>query len=130
MVLIYVDSSVALAYLFREPRAPQRSSWDGPKISSRLLEYEIWNRLHAHGRADTHGTRTRDLLTGIELLELSRTILARALEPFPVPVRTLDALHLATAEYLRQHGEAIELASYDTRLMAAAQALGIPLAAL
>jgi hypothetical protein len=39
-------------------------------------------------------------------------------------------LHLATLEYLRRQGEMIELASYDGRLIAAAQALGIPLASL
>jgi hypothetical protein len=64
------------------------------------------------------------------MTEMSPPALRRALDPFPVSVRTLDALHLATAEYLRQQGEAIELASYDTRLIAAAQALGIPIAAL
>jgi hypothetical protein len=46
------------------------------------------------------------------------------------PVRTLDALHLATADYLRRQGEPVELASYDNRLIAAVQALGISLAAL
>ena len=129
-MLIYVDSSVALAHLFREPRAPQPSFWDGPKVSSRLLEYEIWNRLHAHRRADSHGSRTRNFLAGIELLDLSRRILARALEPFPISLRTLDGLHLATLEFLRSTGEEIELASYDARLIAGAEALDIPIAAL
>jgi hypothetical protein len=47
-------------------------------------------------------------------------------KPFPVPVRTLDVLHLATMAFLRNHGQAIELASYDARLVAAARALEIP----
>jgi hypothetical protein len=37
---------------------------------------------------------------------------------------------LATADYLRGQGESIDLASYDGRLIAAAQAIGIPIAAL
>ena len=43
-----------------------------------------------------------------------------------MPVRTLDALHLATMDFLRGHGRVIELASYDARLRAAARALRIP----
>jgi hypothetical protein len=50
----------------------------------------------------------------------------RALEPFPRPVRTLDALHLASIEFLRAQGQAPKLASYDARLVAAARALKIP----
>jgi predicted nucleic acid-binding protein len=45
-------------------------------------------------------------------------------------IRTLDALHLATIEFLRGQSEAAELASYDNRLLAAARALGITIAAL
>jgi hypothetical protein len=42
-------------------------------------------------------------------------ILARALEPFATPVRTLDALHLASIEFLRKRNQSVELASYDDR---------------
>ena len=48
-------------------------------------------------------------------------------QPFPIPVRTLDALHLASIEFLRDRRQSIELASYDDRLLAAARALGIEL---
>jgi predicted nucleic acid-binding protein len=130
VVLTYLDSSVALAHLFREPKAPAASFWLETKVSSRLLEYEIWNRLHAHDRAHSHGKMARDLLAGIELLDLSSRILSRALQAFPVPVRTLDGLHLATIEFLRSFGEEIEIASYDRRLIAAAAALTIPVAKL
>ena len=54
----------------------------------------------------------------------------RALEPFPIPVRTLDALHLASIAFLLERGQTIALASYDDRLLAAAKALGVPIAAL
>ena len=130
MVLTYIDSSVALAHVFREPRAPGPSFWLRPKVSSRLLKYEIWNRLHAHNRAESHGEIARDLLGGIELLDLSNEALSRALEAFPLSVRTLDALHLSTIGFLRGSGEEIELASYDRRLIAAATALSIPVANL
>jgi hypothetical protein len=52
------------------------------------------------------------------------------LEPWPGPIRTLDALHLATIEYLRTQREPVKLASYDHRLVAAARRLGVSLAAL
>jgi hypothetical protein len=66
----------------------------------------------------------------VNLVELSEPALARALLPFPVRIRTLDALHLATIEFLRRQGEPVELASYDSRLVAAAAAVGISVAAL
>ena len=53
-------------------------------------------------------------------------MLARALGAFPVPLRTLDALHLASLDYLRGRRQAVELASYDRRMTAAARAMGIP----
>jgi hypothetical protein len=42
----------------------------------------------------------------------------------------LDALHLATMDFLRGNGASVELASYDSRLFAAARALGINAAKL
>ena len=59
-------------------------------------------------------------------MELTPLVLARALEPFPTPVRTLDALHLATMDFLLNQGQAFELASYDARLLASARAMRIP----
>jgi hypothetical protein len=61
---------------------------------------------------------------------LTPAVLERALEPFPKQVRTLDALHPASIEFLRRQGQVIELATYDGRLAAVAQALGVPLVAL
>ena len=66
----------------------------------------------------------------MNLVELSEPALARALQPFPVRIRTVDALHLATIEFLSRQGETVELASYDDRLLAAAEAVGIPVAPL
>ena len=63
-------------------------------------------------------------------IDMLPSVLERALEPFPTPLRTLDALHLATVEYLRRDGADVEVASYDIRLLAAAKALGIKIAEL
>jgi predicted nucleic acid-binding protein len=128
--VIYIDSSVALAYLLAESRAPPATLWSNGLVSSRLLEYEVWNRIHACRLGPSQGAATRLLLAGIELIEMTAPALSRAREPFPLSVRTLDALHLATIEFLRGRGDSVALASYDSRLAAAAQALGIPLADL
>ena len=123
--MIYLDSSVALAQLFAEDRQPPLELWRAPLTASRLLQYEVWSRAHARGLERTHGEAVRDLLDGVAFVELTPLVLARALEPFPTVVRTLDALHLATMDFLRSHGQPIELASYDSRLLAAARAIDI-----
>ena len=51
--------------------------------------------------------------------------MARAIDPFPGSVRTLDALHLASIEFLRSEGQTIKLATYDERLLSTPQKLGI-----
>ena len=128
--MIYLDSSVALAQLFGEGRSPPMALWQQPLVSSRLLEYEVWNRVHARDFGATFGASTQTLIGQVRLMELTPPVLARASQPFPVPVRTLDALHLATIDFIRGHGETVELASYDNRLIAAARALGVALAQL
>lgn len=128
--MIYIDSSVAIAYLLAESRAPSPQFLELPLISSRLLEYEVWTRVYARRLGEAIENAARTLLAGVEYIEMSRSALGRALAPWPVELRTLDALHLATVQHLREQGDPIELASYDNRLRAAAQALGIPLAEL
>jgi predicted nucleic acid-binding protein len=125
--VIYLDTSVALAHLLAEDRRPPDSLWRRPLVASRLLEYELWTRLNARRLGESHGELARRLLERLAILEMVPNVLTRALEPFPTPVRTLDALHLASMEFLRGHGQAIELASYDERLIFAAREVGIPI---
>jgi predicted nucleic acid-binding protein len=125
--MIYLDTSVALAHLLAEDRCPPAALWSETLVASRLVEYELWNRINARSLTDSHGEAVRELIGRIALLELAPPVLARALLPFPRPVRTLDALHLASLEFLREQGQTVRLASYDERLLTAAHALGIPL---
>ena len=125
--MIYLDTSVALAALLAEDRQPPESLWIQPLISSRLLEYELWTRLHAWRLGGSHGDAARILLAKLALVELAPPILARALEPFPMAVRTPDAMHLAAMEYLRHNGQNIALASYDARLNEVAARMGFDL---
>ena len=122
--MIYLDSSVALAHVLSQERYPTDAFWQQPMTSSRLLRYEVWNRLHAYGAdADRHG-KARAILRRVGYQEMSENVLARALTPFPLVVRTLDGLHLATMDHLRAQGLSTTLASYDLRLLAVAEAMG------
>ena len=125
--MIYVDTSVLLAELLAEDRHPGEVFWRETLVSSRLLEYETWVRLHARRLGQSHGDDARHLSGRVGLLELISPVVSRALEPFRHPVRTLDALHLASADFLRQRDAAIRLATYDPRLSTAARTLGIAL---
>jgi predicted nucleic acid-binding protein len=128
--VIYVDTSVALAHLLAEDRRPPAELWQEELVASRLLEYEVWNRLHARDLARSHGDLARLLLARLSWLELHPKVLERALQPFPAPVRTLDALHLASVSFLRERGRDVTLATYDERLAGAARSMGIPLQSL
>ena len=125
--MIYLDSSVALCHLLTEDRLVPERLWRESLVSSRLLEYEIWTRINARRLVRSHGGHVRALVGRVALIELTPPVLARALEPFPKLVRTLDALHLASIDFLRKQGQAVTLASYDSRLIDAARALRIPI---
>lgn len=123
--MIYLDTSVALAQLLAEDRRPPAALWRESLVSSRLLEYELWTRIHARGLGASHGELVRLLLARVSFLELVPPVLGRTLEPFPTAVRTLDALHLASATFLHAQGEKVRIASYDERVLVAGRALGL-----
>lgn len=124
--MIYVDASVALAELLAEDRRPAAALWDQTLTASRLLEYEVWVRLHARGLGEANAESARQLLGRVALVDLTPRVLARALEAFPGSVRTLDALHLATIVHFRERGRTAALASYDRRMVNVARAMEIP----
>ena len=123
--MIYVDTSVALAHLLSEDRRPPITLWAERLVSSRLIQYEAWRRIHARNLAHSHGESLRLLLGHLALLELAPPVLARALEPFPMRVRTLDALHLASIEFLRAQDQNVTLAAYDHRMLEVATRMNI-----
>ena len=118
--MICVDASVVLARLLAENRSPPVDLWSQALVTSRLLEFEVFNRLHARDVAATHGNDARQLVDRINLVEMSGPVLARALLPLTLPVRTLHALHLATLAFLREQGLTPALATCDQRMVAAA----------
>jgi hypothetical protein len=106
--MIYLDSSVALAHLLAEDRFPPDLLWDQQLVSSRLLECEVWNRINAYQLQNSHGDAVRNLIGRITMIEMVGPVLARALQPFPVPVRTLDAIHLAALEFIRAQKQSVQ----------------------
>jgi hypothetical protein len=66
------------------------------------------------------------LLAGMETVEVTRSVLSRAAQPFPTVLGTLDAIHLATALLWREEtGERLVLATHDAALGRAARACGL-----
>jgi predicted nucleic acid-binding protein len=126
----YLDTSVVLAHLLGEDQQPSSSFWSHAAMSSVLLEYEIIVRLNARNASQKELSTARRLLKDVELVPLDAPALARALQPFPVPLRTLDAIHLSTVFFLQGRGLKLQLATYDKRLARAAKAVGVTLAPL
>jgi hypothetical protein len=84
-------------------------------------------RLHARKLAASHGDVAREALGRLAVVDVSATVLERVLEPFPVPVRALDALHLATLSFLASQRQRLKVATYDLRMADAAARLGFDL---
>jgi predicted nucleic acid-binding protein len=128
--MIYLDSSVALSTLLAEKKSPPASFWASALTASRLLEYETMTRIHTRALAAPVVAAARKMFDGLSFVEMTPNVLARALAPFPIHVRALDGLHLATMDYLRADGQSIRLATYDKRFAAAAAALGFSIVAI
>lgn len=65
-----------------------------------------------------------EILQGFETVRLNRAVLDRAAEPFPTELRTLDAVHLASALLVRAELPALRFATHDADLGDGALALG------
>jgi uncharacterized protein len=124
-VTVYLDTSAAAKLVIRESESAalrdylDRLAPDGvPPISSALLETE----LRRFGlRFDLSQAAISDVLDRVDLVEPDRSLFAEAgLLPGP-NLRSLDALHVATA--LRV--DASVVVAYDSRLQRAARAVGL-----
>jgi predicted nucleic acid-binding protein len=128
----YLDASVVVRKLQRE--AGSLKEWGQWKraFSSELLRVEV---LRAVDRARLRGAltdnevadivmRARAILDGLELLQLSPSILNRAAQSFLTPLGTLDALHLATAVRLVESaGIELTFLTHDPELGTAARSM-------
>ena len=121
--MLYLDSSAIVKLVAREPETPELVEAvraDPAVVSSALAWTEV---IRAVRRARGRVARARDVLEGIALVPIDDGILRGAADLAPVALRTLDAIHVATALSLR--GDLASLVTYDDRLAAAATAAGI-----
>ena len=132
-MVAYLDASVLLRHILLGEE-PIRHALEFPRVvSSELLEIECRRVLHrcrlAGELTDEALTVARErldeVLAGIDLLEMSRQIKQRAMDPFPVNVRTLDALHVATALMVGEDAGGVALFSHDEGMNRCARSLGI-----
>lgn len=129
----YLDSSVLLRHVLLGEE-PIRHALAFPRVvSSELLEIECRRVLHRYRLAGelndetlaAASERLETVLAGIDLLELSGPIKQRAMAPFPVNVRTLDALHIATAVEIEESAGGVTLFSHDRNMNLCAKCLGL-----
>ena len=131
-MITYLDSSVVLDRVLDAPGAEATWSRIGGTFTSVLTEVECLRGLdrirHARLLDDSRMVRGREALFRIletaELVGIGRSVLDRAALPFPVPIKTLDALHLATASIYREATGAVNFATHDRALARAARAMG------
>jgi len=131
----YVDASAVLRVLFAE-EGPALTLADGDRlVSSQLVEVEAVravDRERLLGHLDDTQTATKrkelaDFLAMLDLAAIDRAVIARAQSPFAVNVRTLDAIHVATAEILAEEAneERLEFWTHDDRQASAALSRGL-----
>ncbi len=132
-MIAYLDTSVPLRLLFdQKPLLSIWGCWDRAYTSA-LLHLEcrrVIDRLRLDAALNDHGvahagTGLRHLLRLVDRVALSPSILERASMPLPTAVKTLDAIHLATALVLRErrHPE-LTFLTHDAQQANAARALG------
>ncbi len=124
--MIYVDISVVLAQILAEDHRPPARLWNEIPVASRFMEYEIWPRLIGANLPNPTVRRLAYSSGESRCWSFPHRCLRVRWMP-PTSVRTLDALHLASCEYLRNQGQSIALASYDGRMTALARAMNIPI---
>lgn len=124
----YLDSSAIVKLVVAEPESGALRRYlrrRRPLVTSALARTEVARALLPLGSAAVQ--RGQDVLSRLELVRISDRVLGAAGSLLPAELRSLDAIHLATAQQL-----GVDLAcvvTYDERMGAAAEALGWAVAA-
>ncbi|HEX9645332.1 MAG TPA: type II toxin-antitoxin system VapC family toxin [Acidimicrobiia bacterium] len=119
----YLDSSAIVKLVVREPESQALRRYlrrRRPVVSSALARAEVTRAVLPLGRAAVD--RARDVLAHIDLIRINDRVLTMAGTMQPNDMRTLDAVHLATASLL---GDSLSrVVCYDDRMTRGAEALG------
>lgn len=124
----YLDSSAIVKLVVAEPESAALRRYlrrRRPLVSSSLARAEVGRALLPLG--DQVVKRGQEIFARLELIRVSDRILGAAAELPPPELRTLDAIHLATAQQLGS--DLARVVTYDERLRAAATAIGCRVAA-
>jgi len=127
--LIYLDSSALVKLALTEAETPGLVGWltdraDLPLVSSIIHRTEV---PRAVWRADPSALpRSYRQVRGVEKIALTTDVLDLAATLPPPEIRSIDAIHLASALSVRRHLTAF--VAYDTRLLTAAREAGLPTA--
>jgi predicted nucleic acid-binding protein len=133
-VIAYLDTSALLRLVLAEPGALAELVRADRLVSSELIAVESLrtiDRLRLQGSLSTERAAARratleEWLEAVDLVLLRRPVLARASEPFPTPLGTLDALHLSTALVWRDRmQQELVMATHDRDLALAARSYGL-----
>jgi predicted nucleic acid-binding protein len=130
----YVETSALLAALLEQDAAARNALRGKHRRIASALTFAEASRALVRARV-TQRLTPADERTGLRWLQAFRrrcdvvaitdAVLARAGRPFPVePIRTLDALHLATAELLGEPPQLVTIVTRDSRVADNARALG------
>jgi uncharacterized protein len=130
----YVETSALLAALLEQDAAAQQIlRAPGRRVTSALTVTEA-NRGVVRARVAGRLTQEQErrairalqtFASRCDIVAVTDAILDRAGRPFPVePIRTLDAIHLATAEFLGGPPQLVTVLTRDARVRDNARALG------
>ena len=132
-MIVYLDSSVVLRPLFVQPgKLRSWGAWTAA-YSSELLGIECWraiDRLRLEGIYDDNqmaitNQRLADIERTITRVRINHLIVREASRTMPTVVKTLDAIHLASAVVLRERRSLdLSFATHDGQQATAARALG------
>ena len=138
-MIAYVDSSVVARFILLQPdRLVELTAFD-QRVTSQLTQLECLRALDKERMEeglvpDEVLARTMalyQLLRGMRRVAVSRSVLERGSASFPLPVKSLDAVHLGTALHLRERGFAeITFATHDRQQARLALLLGFPVIGL
>lgn len=130
-MVIYIDTSAAMKLVRPEMHSAELSDWlrqrrHSAVLSSVVIEIELMRATRRSAPEKLH--RATEVLRGIGAVSLSAAVVSRAAAYIDGNLRSLDAIHLATAEHVitvtREQLDAF--VAYDDRLLAAVRSLGMP----
>ena len=125
--LVYLDSSAIVKLVDAAPVSAALRQYLRRRrryVSSALARTEVARALLQ--RSPEAVRSGHDILSSIDLVRVSDRVLNLAGELMPATLRSLDAIHLATAQLLKPNVRRI--VTYDERLAAAAQTFGFAVA--